>query len=307
MKEIVVQDSEAGQRIDNYLLKKLKGIPKPHLYKLLRKGSIRVNKGRKKPDYRVAAGDVVRVPEQAGRTPQQPKPDRKLIGALSRKILFDDECLTVLDKPSGLAVHAGSGLRYGVIDILKARDGPDVALQLAHRLDRETSGCLVLAKNRAALLDVQAQFKQRRVRKQYLALVQGRWRQGRHRSTVRLSKQQRGGERRMVAGEEGKLAVSDFRPVTVYSEATLLEVTIETGRMHQIRSQLAHLGHPVAGDRKYGGRDFNMKMKALGLRRLFLHAHRVRLRHPVSRVMLDLRCSLPEELNRILERLENRD
>jgi 23S rRNA pseudouridine955/2504/2580 synthase len=303
---VQISEDAAGQRLDNFLLARLKGVPKSHVYRLLRKGEVRVNKGRAKPDYRLEPGDVVRLPPvrrpEPGTTPAR---GRAAGVELEARILHEDERLIVLDKPSGIAVHGGSGLSHGVIEALRAARPDAPYLELVHRLDRETSGCLLIAKRRSLLRTLHELLRTGRVEKRYLALVKGRWELGQVRLEDRLRKSVRGGERIVTVDEGGKAAASLFRPVEIGSAASLLEVRIMTGRTHQIRVQAAEAGHPLAGDERYGDREYNRRMKGLGLERLFLHAASVGWEDPVSGEWRMYSAPLPDDLGDMLSRLES--
>lgn len=300
---VVIEEDAAGQRLDNFLLTRLKGVPKSHVYRLLRKGEVRVNKGRARPEYRLATGDAVRLPPVRMSQPDAPTPLGRLAGErLEARILHEDDRLVVLDKPSGIAVHGGSGLSHGVIEALRAARPAAPFLELVHRLDRETSGCLLIAKRRSTLRSLHGLLREGRVEKRYLALVMGSWQQGNVRLEDRLLKSLRGGERMVSVDESGKAAASIFRPVEIAADASLLEVRIMTGRTHQIRVQAAAAGHPLAGDDRYGDRDFNRRMRAMGLNRLFLHAASVGWEEPGGE-WRSFSAPLPEELREALERI----
>ena len=295
----------AGQRLDNFLLTQLKGVPKSHVYRLLRKGEVRVNKGRARPDYRLAWGDVVRLPPV--RRPEAGAPtagDRSAGLRLEDHIIHEDDRVIVLDKPSGIAVHGGSGLSRGVIEALRAARPDAPYLELVHRLDRETSGCLLIAKRRSTLRALHELLREGRVEKRYLALVKGRWELGQVRLEDRLRKSVRGGERMVTVDDSGKAAASIFRPVEIGAAASLLEVRIMTGRTHQIRVQAAEAGHPLAGDDRYGDRDYNRRMKGLGLNRLFLHAASIGWEDPKSGEWRLYSTPLPRELAEVVSRLD---
>ena len=300
-----ISEDAAGQRLDNFLLARLKGVPKSHVYRLLRKGEVRVNKGRAKPDYRLEAGDVVRLPPvrrpEAGAVPAGGRAAGQRLEAC---ILHEDDRLLVLDKPSGVAVHGGSGLSHGVIEALRAARPDAPHLELVHRLERETRGCLLVATRRSALRALHELLREGKVEKRYLALVRGRWELGQVRLDDRLRKTVRGGERVVTVDATGKAAASIFRPVEIGSEASLLEVRIMTGRTHQIRVQAAEAGHPLAGDDRYGEREFNKRMKHFGLDRLFLHAASVGWEDPSSGEWRVYSAPLPEDLRAVLARLE---
>lgn len=306
MELIHISEDAAGQRLDNFLLARLKGVPKSRVYRLLRKGEVRVNKGRAKPEYRLAAGDVVRLPPVRRPEPEAtPARGRSAGERLESRVLHEDERLIVLDKPSGIAVHGGSGLSHGVIEAMRAARPDAPYLELVHRLDRETSGCLLIAKRRSMLRTLHTLLREGRVEKRYLALVKGRWDLGEVRLDDRLLKSVRGGERVVTVDAGGKLAASVFRPVEIGSAASLLEVRIMTGRTHQIRVQAAETGHPLAGDERYGDREYNRKLKALGLGRLFLHAASVGWEDPASGEWRVYSTPLPEDLREVLSRLES--
>jgi len=266
----------AGQRIDNFLLARLKGAPKSLIYRILRRGEVRVNRGRIKPSYRLQAGDNVRIPPVRLSEPRaEARPGQRVLDELEGAILYEDKRLLVLNKRSGLAVHGGSGLSFGVIEALRALRPDAPYLELVHRLDRETSGCLLIAKKRSALRALHALLRGEGegVDKRYLALVKGRWTGGARRIEAPLHKNMlKSGERVVVVDPEGKPALSLFTPLTIYADATLVEVRLITGRTHQVRVHAAHAGHPIAGDDKYGDPDFNKTMAKRGLKRLFLHA-----------------------------------
>jgi 23S rRNA pseudouridine955/2504/2580 synthase len=301
-----IGEDAAGQRLDNFLLARLKGVPKSHVYRLLRKGEVRVNKGRAKPDYRLAFGDQVRLPPVRRPEPGAPTQRGRSAGLeLETRVLHEDDRLIVLDKPTGIAVHGGSGLSHGVIEALRAARPDAPYLELVHRLDRETSGCLLIAKRRSMLRALHELLREGRVEKRYLALVKGRWELGEVRLEDRLRKTVRGGERVVTVDETGKTAASIFRPVEIGSAASLLEVRIMTGRTHQIRVQAAEAGHPLAGDERYGDREYNRKMKTLGLERLFLHAASVGWEDPASGEWRGFSTPLPDDLREVLSRLES--
>jgi 23S rRNA pseudouridine955/2504/2580 synthase len=245
------------------------------------------------PPVRVAAPDVA-----AGKT--------RPLRSLAPLILFENERLLVINKPAGMAVHGGSGLSHGLIEALRAERPAASYLELAHRLDRDTSGCLLVAKRRSFLRSFHEQLREGKVRKLYLALVAGRWSGGRHTVDVPLRKNQlAGGERMVRVDADGKQAVSVFTPVSCYRDATLVEVELKTGRTHQIRVHGAHSGHPLAGDEKYGSREFNRAMRELGLRRMFLHAHMLEFYDPVSDEMVNVSAPLDDSLRAVLDRLES--
>ena len=302
----VVREGEAGQRIDNFLFTALKGVPKSLIYRILRSGEVRVNKGRVKPPYRLQAGDVLRIPPVRMAEPNAPQviPTRRL-DELRAAVLHEDADLLVLDKPSGWAVHGGSGVPYGIIEALRVSrtDLPD--LELVHRIDRETSGCLLLAKNRSTLLALHDMLRRGDIEKRYLALVKGQWPAKLRRVDVALQKNLlQSGERMVAGGDEGKDSITEFSVRTLYKGASLVEARLLTGRTHQVRVHAAHVGHALAGDPKYGDADFNKYMKKRGLKRLFLHAQSLRFQLPGNARMLNLRAPLPPELQQVLDSME---
>ena len=302
---VTVGDHEAGQRLDNFLLAQLKGVPKSRIYRMLRTGEVRVNKGRAKPMQRIAAGDVVRIPPLRMAEREAPLLPPQRVQAMRDAVLYEDEHLLVINKPPGLAVHGGSGVPYGLIELARASWPHLPGLELAHRLDRDTSGCLVLAKHREALLGVQRQLVGKTTRKTYLALLKGVWRGASRRIEAPLLKNElQGGERVVRVDARGKMAISVFEPLERYGAlATLARVDIETGRTHQIRVHAQHMGHPLAGDDKYGDDGINRQMKALGLSRIFLHAEQLEFLHPVTECTLRVSAPLPDDLSGVIERL----
>ena len=295
-------EEDAGQRLDNFLFRTLKGVPKSHVYRLLRTGQVRVNKKRAKPDYRLEAGDELRLPPVRQEEKAAPgKPPHWQQEALKEAILYEDERLLVVNKPAGMAVHGGSGVSFGVIETLRMLRPENPGLELAHRLDRETSGCLVVAKRRSAVRTLHAAFREGGVEKHYLALLTGAWTGGEANVDLPLEKNRlEGGERMVKVSHSGKEAQSLFRPLQHFSDAALLDIRIFTGRTHQIRVHAAHLKHPVAGDDKYGDREANKRLKAVGLKRMFLHAHRLAFAHPESGLRLELTAPLDDELQAVI-------
>lgn len=302
---VEISAEDADQRIDNYLLRILKGVPRSMIYRLLRKGEVRVNRGRIKPDYRLDAGDQVRIPPV--RTSQEkPKPGAQHGQALARQILFEDERLLVIDKPAGMAVHGGSGVSFGVIEALRAAQPEARFLELVHRLDRETSGCLILAKRRSALRALHEQMRADALDKRYFALIKGRFTNELQRVSAPLRKNLlKGGERIVEVAADGKAARTDFRALELYPGSSLVEADLRTGRTHQIRVHAAHIGHPLAGDEKYGDSAFNRQLRERGLRRLFLHAHFLAFDHPVSGERIQVSSPLPSELRNLLENIQS--
>jgi 23S rRNA pseudouridine955/2504/2580 synthase len=305
--EILNIDPEfAGQRIDNFLMARVKGVPRSHLYRVLRRGEVRVNKGRVKPSYRLQAGDLVRIPPVRQAEPKESgRPPEATLRGLAGAVLYEDDRLLVVDKPSGLAVHGGSGLSFGLIETLRLQR-PDTAMELVHRLDRDTSGCLILSKRRSTLRDLHGALRDNAVDKRYLALLAGTLPRAEILVDAPLLKNTvRSGERVVrVDAAEGKPARTVFRRLRQFGGATLVEVRLLTGRTHQIRVHAAHLGAPVAGDEKYGSDEANRRFRALGLKRLFLHAATLTFRADYMAEPLRVEAPLPETLEAIIRALE---
>ena len=298
-----IAEEAQGQRIDNYLLKILKGVPKSHIYRILRSGEVRINGGRIGADYRLEPGDELRLPPL--RTAERPaRPSPPLNAKLEQAIVFEDQHLLALNKPAGLAVHGGSGVSFGVIEQLRALRPHARFLELVHRLDRDTSGLLLLAKKRSALTALHAQLLAGRVRKIYLVLVHGKWRNQKQNVRLNLRKYVvSSGERRVAVDSEGQDAHTVFELQQVWREYSLLHAELKTGRTHQIRVHLAHLGFPIAGDDKYGDFELNKRLARMGLKRMFLHASKIGFEHPASGLALTLEAPLPEALRDFLKTL----
>lgn len=306
---VEAQEGDDGQRLDNFLLRTLGAVPRSLVYRILRTGEVRVNGRRAKPSYRLVVGDRVRLPPLQG-TKQKDEadtakaPSKSLREFVAAAVIFEDRDLIVVNKPSGVAVHGGSGVSFGVIEALRAVHPQLKELELVHRLDRDTSGCLLVAKRRAVLRDLHAQLRGREMEKRYLALVAGRWPFGAKTIDLPLKTNlKQGGERVVRVHDEGQEAVTTFKPLEQFGKvATLLDITLGTGRTHQIRVHAAHAGYPVAGDDKYGDRDKDAKLKAYGLTRMFLHAASLTFRKgeggPFS-----VTAALPPELESVLARL----
>jgi len=303
---IEVNANQAGQRIDNFLLSLEKGVPKSRIYRALRKGEVRVNKGRIKQTYKLQSGDVVRVPPL--RVTEKKAPDSisdSLRETLLASILFEDDSMLVINKPSGLAVHAGSQIQLGVIEALRVIKPAQSFLELVHRLDRDTSGCLMLAKSRESLLNLQQQMLSDAIDKRYLTLLKGRLNNQEQLVEQPLQKDTLSSGERMVAVDPlGKKAKTLFLQRQILPQAQLTEVKLFTGRTHQIRVHAAWLGHPVAGDDKYGDREFNKTLKNVGLKRLFLHAWQLGIKHPLSGEPLQLEAPLPDNLKTVIDNLQ---
>ena len=296
VRHLEIGERGVGQRLDNFLLRLYRDVPKSRLYRTIRNGEVRVNSRRAKPHQRLGAGDRVRLPPLATGVRCAPRIGDATVAAAARSILYEDPLLIVFDKPANVAAHAGSGHSYGVIDVVR-RMRPDADVQLGHRLDKGTSGCLALAKSREALQALHRAFRSGQVQKEYRALVVGRWNAPPEVAQA-LARDTRG--RR--ADDAGKPALSRFRVLRRYRRHTLMAVRPQTGRTHQIRLHAAHCGHPVAGDRRYGDFAANRALAKHGLRRMFLHARRLSL--PWNGRTLECKAPLPPELWHLLERLE---
>ena len=303
-----VDEDSSGQRLDNFLMRHLKGVPKTHVYRIIRSGEVRINKGRVSAETRVQPGDVVRLPpvrisEKVAEKAERPAPAKDF------PALLEDEHMVALSKPAGVAVHGGSGVSFGVIEQMRQARPDAKFLELVHRLDRETSGILLVAKKRSALINLQDQFRERETGKTYLALVQGVWPANKKVIDLPLHKYlQADGERRVrVTTQDDPKGMRSItlvkvrkllepRPLQGLPTMSLLEVTIKTGRTHQIRVHLSSQGHPIVGDDKYGDFDLNRRVQKQGLKRMFLHAWRLQFNHPASGERVELRAELPPEL-----------
>jgi 23S rRNA pseudouridine955/2504/2580 synthase len=293
-KTLEVGEESEAQRIDNFLLRQLKGVPKSHVYRVLRSGEVRVNSGRVKADYRLQVGDRVRVPPVRTSASPETRPKAR---PLSFPVVHEDPALLVIDKPSGVAVHGGSGVSFGVIESLRAAFPEAKMLELAHRLDRDTSGLLAVAKKRGALLELHRMLREGEMEKIYLAVVKGRWQGGKRELNESLHKYVNAkGERRVSVHADGQAAVTRAKPLAVGAAFSVLELKLLTGRTHQIRVHLAHAGHPVLGDDKYGDFELNRALARQGVKRLFLHARRLAFKHPLDGRALRLESPVPQEM-----------
>jgi len=300
-----ISADEAGQRIDNFLMRHFKTVPRSRVYRLLRKGEVRVNRKRVDAEYRLAAGDAVRLPPVRIDAADEPsRPSSSLLELIEGAVIFQDKHVLVLDKPAGVAVHGGSGMSYGIIEALRA-SRPRETLELVHRLDRDTSGCLLIARDRTTLTKLHALIRGGGMHKTYLALVSGSWQLGTKRIEAPLTTDSRQhGERHVRVAAAGKDSVSVFKPVQFFGPlATLMEVDIPTGRTHQIRVHASFAGHPLLGDDKYGDRERNADLKQLGLKRTFLHAQSVAFEWPDTGVPFHVSAPLPAELSAVIDAL----
>jgi 23S rRNA pseudouridine955/2504/2580 synthase len=306
---VEAQEGDDGQRLDNFLMRTLGAVPRSLVYRILRTGEVRVNGRRAKPAYRLTAGDRVRLPPLQGTKQDQPDtvkaPSKSLRDFVVAAVIFEDRDLIVVNKPAGVAVHGGSGVSFGVIEALRAVHPQLKELELVHRLDRDTSGCLLVAKRRAVLRDLHAQLRGREMDKRYLALVVGRWPFGAKTIDLPLKTNlKQGGERVVRVHAEGQAAITRFEPIEQFGKvATLLDIALGTGRTHQIRVHAAHAGYPVAGDEKYGDREKDAKLREFGLSRMFLHAASLTFRRGDE--PFTVTAPLPPELESTLERLRS--
>ena len=298
---VEIGEDSAGQRIDNYLAKCLKGVPKSHIYRILRSGEVRVNKGRIDQTYRLQQGDVVRIPPV--RTAE--RESAAYVPAAEFPVIYEDDALLVIDKPAGTAVHGGSGVSFGVIEQLRQARPKAKFLELVHRLDRETSGVLLLAKKRSALTAMHEIMREGNSDKRYLTLVLGQWKNARQHVKLPLHKfDTPQGEKRVMVREDGQASHTIFPLQKRWPEFSLLEAQLTTGRTHQIRVHLSHLGFPIAGDSKYGDFARNKGLAKRGLKRMFLHAHSIAFKHPLTGEQMQLTAPLPKELQRFVDRLD---
>jgi len=303
VRNLEISPDQSGRRLDNYLVGILKNVPKSFIYRIIRRGEVRVNGSRSRPDTRLAEADVVRLPPMtagAGSEPAISPAKRALVG---RSIVYENDSLLVLNKPAGLAVHGGSGLRFGIIDIIRELRPGDPDIELVHRLDRDTSGCLVFAKNYPTLREAQAQLASEMSEKTYLTLLRGEMSRTRMDIDLSLATTRAAGEKRTVVSADGKHALTKFTVVDIIAGMTLAEARISTGRTHQIRVHAAASGHPVAGDKKYGDPALNTDLRPLGLRRMFLHAASVTLRPRAGSPPVTFAAPLPEDLAQFLDKL----
>ena len=302
---VTIEPDLEGQRIDNYLRTQLKGVPKSMIYRILRKGEVRVNKGRVKPEYKLQADDVIRIPPVRISEPKDtPNPKLDKVAELEHCILFEDDRILVINKPSGTAVHGGSGLNFGLIEGLRALRPDAQFMELVHRLDRDTSGCIIIAKKRSALRHLHAQLRDGQMDKRYQALVAGQWPENRFKVKAPLLKNVlQSGERLVSVNENGKPSETRYRILTRYEDATLVEASPITGRTHQIRVHCLHAGHPIACDPKYGDEQFDDTMRSRDLKRLFLHAASIQFIHPGSGETVRFQAPLDEQLTRALKQL----
>ena len=304
-----ISEEEAGQRLDNFLLRVCKGVPKSHIYRILRSGEVRINRKRVDASYRLQVGDEIRIPPVRIAERQEEIDSGAMLG-YELPVLFEDDALLVVDKPAGIAVHGGSGVSFGVIEALRRQRPLAKFLELAHRLDRETSGILLIGKKRSALNRLHDMFREggREADKRYLVLVAGRWMEKKRDVRLPLLKYLlENGERRVRVSDDGKFSHTVFRLLGRWEHFSLLEAQLKTGRTHQIRVHLAHLGFPIAGDDKYGDFELNRNLQRAGLKRMFLHAWKMDFPHPLADERLQLSAPLPEALARFVDRLNENE
>ena len=298
---VTVDDFSVGQRLDNYLIKQLKGVPRSRIYRIIRKGEVRVNKGRKKADYKLKAEDLIRIPPIRTSTEKEIKPSQGLLKTLENSVLYEDKGLLIINKIHGMAVHGGSGISVGIIEALKSQYKEPI--ELVHRLDRSTSGCLLLAKKRSVLKSLHEQLVSHQLEKRYTALVKDTWSKKRHTIDAPIYQN----SRYSVIDSKGKDSLSHFHPIKNFElgefNASLVEVSIETGRTHQIRVHAKFAGHPVAQDDKYGDALFDQFMKKKGLNRLFLHAKTLTFTNPLTNEIQKVSAPLPADLEAFLKKL----
>lgn len=303
---IVINEVSAGQRIDNFLLKILKGVPKSHIYRILRTGGVRVNKKRIKADYHLQFKDQIRMPpiRLAARNVKQPSANS--IENLANRIIYEDDGLLIINKPSGVAAHGGSGINFGVIEIVRGMRPNAKFLELAHRLDRDTSGCIIIAKKRCVLLELHNLLMNNQIEKTYLTLVRGIWRGDKRIVDAPLLKNQlQSGERMVRIDATGKPARTIFKLRQQFANTALIEAELHTGRTHQIRVHAAHIGYPIAGDEKYGDKEFNKIIRKMGLRRLFLHAYSLYFTLPSTKKSIRIKIELDKKLEDLLKKLNS--
>jgi len=298
---VTVDDFSVGQRLDNYLIKQLKGVPRSRIYRIIRKGEVRVNKGRKKADYKLKAEDLIRIPPIRTSTEKEIKPSQGLLKTLENSVLYEDKGLLIINKIHGMAVHGGSGISVGIIEALKSQYKEPI--ELVHRLDRSTSGCLLLAKKRSVLKSLHEQLVNHQLEKRYTALVKDTWSKKRHTIDAPIYQN----SRYSVIDSKGKDSLSHFHPIKNFElgefNASLVEASIETGRTHQIRVHAKFAGHPVAQDDKYGDAAFDQFMKKKGLNRLFLHAKTLTFTNPLTNEIQKVSAPLPADLEAFLKKL----
>ncbi|MEM0912665.1 MAG: 23S rRNA pseudouridine(955/2504/2580) synthase RluC [Pseudomonadota bacterium] len=301
---VEISENNHQQRIDNFLIQQLRGVPKGKVYKILRKGEVRVNKKRIKPEYKLQAGDIVRIPPiHIAESIESSRPSDKLKQLISNSILYEDDRLIVLNKPSGIAVHGGSGIRSGVIEVLRASRPESDYLELVHRIDRDTSGCLMIAKRRSALRALHEQLRNNQMKKVYHAIVKGHWDKNTRQCTAPLHKNQLAGGERIVTVDEtlGKQSKTQFRLIGTSQHFSVIQAQPITGRTHQIRVHCTHLGHPIANDPKYGDESYDKVIKGMGCKRLCLHAYSIEFTHPVTEKRTLITATHDDQMQKLMD------
>ncbi len=299
---VEITDENHDQRLDNFLITRLKGVPKSRIYRIVRKGEVRVNKGRVDVNYRLVTGDVVRIPPvRIAERGEEVFVPTNLKEALQHSILYEDDGFLIVNKPAGFAVHGGSGVSSGIIEGLRLLRPEAHFLELVHRLDKDTSGCLIIAKKRSALRAFHTIFRDNHIHKTYVALLSGQWKKKKLVVNAPLLKNiAKGGERMVTVSSAGKEAETVFTRLTAFQDATLVEAAPKTGRTHQIRVHAAHLGHPIIGDERYGRDDINLEFKHKGYKRMFLHAKTLTFSHPITGESMKITAPLPAQLEQLL-------
>lgn len=300
--QIEITEENHDQRLDNFLITLLKGVPKSRIYRIVRKGEVRVNKGRVEVNHRLKTGDIVRIPPvRIAERSEEVFVPTNLKDALQHSILYEDDGFLIVNKPAGFAVHGGSGVSSGIIEGLRLLRPEAKFLELVHRLDKDTSGCLVIAKKRSALRAFHAIFRDNQVKKTYIALLSGQWKKKKLVVNAPLLKNiAKGGERMVMVSSAGKEAETIFTRLTAFAESTLVEAAPKTGRTHQIRVHALHLGHPIVGDERYGRDDVNLAFKQKGYKRMFLHAKTLTFSHPLTGEAMKITAPLPQQLELLL-------
>jgi len=304
VRQITVKGDDHGQRLDNFLIRVLKGVPRSRVYKMIRKGEVRVNGKRSPAHYKLQTKDKLRVPPVYTKESQQTRPPDRFLSKIQQSILYVDDELIVLNKPAGMAVHKGSGIHYGIVDALPWLRTAYHSVSLVHRLDRDTSGCLVLARNRQALKALHRQLRDFEMAKYYRVLVKGHWSEAKTINAPLRKQRGPGGEPRVTAVPNGDQAQTHFKPLRWFQNATFMQACPVTGRMHQIRVHAAFAGHPPAGDLKYGDKSFNNQLKRLGFNRLFLHAYYIGFYHPRNNEWTEITAPMDDLLLTVLKRLK---
>ncbi len=304
VRSIEISPDQSGRRLDNYLVGVLKSVPKSFIYRIIRRGEVRVNGSRSRPDRKLVEKDVVRIPPVMEAPESDPVISSTMRALIAGAIVYEDNAALILNKPAGVAVHGGSGLRYGAIDVIRDLRPEDPAIELVHRLDRDTSGCLVFAKDYPSLRHIQRQMASPECRKTYIALVSGEFSETSNNIDYKLATSRIGGEKTTVVSSDGKPAATEFTTLERFAGLSLVEARISTGRTHQIRVHGAAAGHPIAGDKKYGDAILNAQLRKRGLNRMFLHAHSITLTLGQAPVPITIEAPMPDDLSSFLPKLQ---